>query len=161
MLSSFWTQAQRAYAVREMALGAVISGALSILFVYLVFGGAERVTAKSLMWDAVPQSFMIVLMASLVPGLVTRAKIASGALSGRAKGIPSKAGVCGRAVLAAAVATALALILHALLLPQLAPDGASFTSLLVFKSIYGALLGLTAVALLMQYLFGAGARPSE
>lgn len=161
MWLSSWTRAQRKYAAREMTVGAVISGVLSILFVYLIFGGVQHITAKSLMWDAVPQSFMIVLMASLVPGLLARAKIASGSLPGRSKGVPDIAWLFGRAVMAGVVAALLALALHALLLPRFAPNGVSFASLLVFKPIYGGVLGFVAVMLLMQYLFGEGARLDE
>jgi hypothetical protein len=146
-----WTREQRRYAGREMAVGALISAIISIGFVFLIFGGSKNVSATALTWDAVPQSFMIVLMASLVPGLLARPKIASGSLGARDN--PSAIWICVRAAIVAASTAAIALLLHALILPHLAPRGVEFPHVLIFKIVYGGLLGATAVALLFVHLF--------
>ena len=152
-----WTRDQRAHAGREILLGALISALFSIGFVFLIFGGARQIASRSLMWDAVPQSFMIVLMASLVPGLFARAKIASGVLRTGSGNSPSVKWIVTRALFFALITAALALACHALVLPIVAPQGAVFTHVLIFKLVYGAMLGAAAVALLFRRLFATQA----
>ena len=64
-----------AFLVRETAISVAINAALSAGFCWLVFGGAATVPVwgvTGLVADYVPQAFMIGLMGSLVPGLLTR-----------------------------------------------------------------------------------------
>lgn len=61
--------------LRETALSAVINGVLSVVFFLAVFGVKEPVTLAALAPDFFPQSFMVVLMGSLVPSLLLRRRV--------------------------------------------------------------------------------------
>jgi hypothetical protein len=61
--------------LRETALSAFINGLLSFLFFLAAFGIGRPVAWAALARDGLPQSFMVALMASLVPGLIAAAKL--------------------------------------------------------------------------------------
>lgn len=137
------TRAHRRYIAGEMALGAVINMVLSGAFVFLVFGG--RADAPVAGWvgvaaDAVPQSFMIALMSCIVPTVLTRRRLALGAvapLAGRSR-LPRSVSL--RAMLVAVIVAIVAGAVQAALLP-ITGDRWSFATILSFKLIYGAVLG--------------------
>jgi hypothetical protein len=57
---------------RETVISVIINAALSAAFFLLLFGGDVAVDVTKLGWDFLPQTFMIALMGSLVPALLTR-----------------------------------------------------------------------------------------
>ena len=70
-----------AYIRRETGVSMVINSFLSALFFWLVFRRLDPVPvwgAGKWVFDFAPQSFMIALMSVLVPGALTRRKIATG-----------------------------------------------------------------------------------
>lgn len=134
------TDAHRRYLTTEAAVSAGVNAALSVVFVLLAFGGMAAVGVPALVADAVPQSFMITLMASLVPALLTRKRLARGAIA-PLRGRPRSGGVVMVSLLSAAVVAALAWGLHLALLPLLSPAAVPFGAVLAGKAVYGALLG--------------------
>lgn len=135
--------AQRRYLRIEMTVAAVISAVLSGVFVLLLFGGRDPVPVhgwNGLIVDAVPQGLMIALMSSLIPTLLTRRRVAAGAVrpSGAAHRLPSSLVVrSGMIAVAAGLSSGL---LHWILLP-LAGDAWRFGAVLAMKIAYGAVLG--------------------
>lgn len=67
--------------LRETAISALINGVLSLAFFLAVFGVKEPVTLTALAPDFFPQSFMVVLMGTLVPSLLLRRRVGSPAAS--------------------------------------------------------------------------------
>jgi hypothetical protein len=137
------TEAQRSYIHRETAIGVAINAALSALFAFVVFGGRALVPVDEIVLDALPQSFMIALMATLVPTAITRRRLRAGsiaplpALTSRLPGH-----LLLRGLLVAVVAALVGGALHWLLLPRLAPGAWPFLPLLAYKIVYGGALAL-------------------
>jgi hypothetical protein len=71
------TPAHRRYILVETMISVIINTVISIGFVFLAFGGQDRVAVAALIPDAIPQSFMIGLMSTVVPTLLTRRRVRS------------------------------------------------------------------------------------
>lgn len=103
-----------AYIRRETIVGVVISVAITLLFFLIVFGFSGPVEVwgpGKFVFDFLPQAFMIALMATLAPGLITERKIRRGDLqmiderSRLPKSLPFRAALI--AITAAGVSVAL------------------------------------------------------
>lgn len=138
------TPAQRRYVATEALIGATISALLSIGFVLLLFGRSSFVPvtgAGGLILDGVPQGFAIALMATLVPTLLTRRRLARGTVAP----LPPRrrlgpAGLPARALAAAVAGAALTSGLTALL-PVVGVDVVPMGQVLIAKPFWGLLLG--------------------
>ncbi|MEO9132181.1 MAG: hypothetical protein ABI240_13340 [Sphingomonas sp.] len=145
------TQAQRRYIAVETALGIVINALISIGFVWLVFGGTPRIATRALILDAVPQSFMIALMSTIVPTLLTRRRQRAGLVAG----LPGHTPVflrplLLRATFIAVLAVGVGVAFSACFTTLVAPDGLSFGAALAFKAGYGGALGLIVTPITVQ-----------
>ena len=141
------TNLHKAYLIKESLIGGTISLFISILFVFLVFSTDSLIPingTKGLVFDAIPQSFGIAFMATLMPTLLTRKRIYSGKINkikGRYSRLPHNALV--RSVLVAFVVTMIALTIHFFVFRASSIESLSFINTLIFKALYGALLGTT------------------
>ncbi|UAK22873.1 hypothetical protein [Sphingomonas nostoxanthinifaciens] len=117
------------YLLRECTISAAINTALSLIFFLIVFGLGRPAQIATLRVDVLPQTFMVALMGSLVPGL----------LMARAFGLPR------RPFVLRAVATAIVATIVAGGAAWLATRGSAGTlpalPCLLVKMAYGALLG--------------------
>lgn len=152
------TAAQRRYVATEGAIGAAISAALSIVFVLLLFGGMDRVPVRDLIVDALPQGFAIALMATLVPTLLTRRRLARGTVApvGTKLRVPR---LLPRALLVALFAATAGAALTTGLWPMGIAE-LPLAIVLIGKAVWGLLLGI-AVAATMTFVAlteGVGAR---
>lgn len=127
------------YLYRETAISVAINAVLSLIFFLLVFGTPASVRvagAGGYGMDFVPQSLMIALMASLVPGAIAAAKLRRAGLAAA----EARAALLRRslttALLGAGVGAAIGWLL-ALLLPVAAIP---LVPALFAKILYGALL---------------------
>jgi hypothetical protein len=145
--------AHRRYIAVETAISVAINGAISALMAWLVFGGRDRIPlggGSGVLLDFVPQTFMIALMAVLVPTLITRNRVRAGRIG---LGSPPRLRLPGNLLLRAlAVALSATLIVGgsaALLMYGLHPDMIAFHPLLWLKIVYGMGLALlvTPIAL--------------
>lgn len=135
------TPSHRRYILVETLISVVINAVISIGFVWFAFGGQARVTVAALIPDAIPQSFMIALMSTVVPTLLTRKRIRTGTIAAMSQNFPKLLrSLPVRALTAAVAATLAGLATHSVVLTTLAPDGLSFGATLAFKAIYGAML---------------------
>jgi len=133
--------AQRRYILIETLISVVINTVISIGFVWFAFGGQQHITVAALIPDAIPQSFMIALMSTVVPALLTRRRVREGAIAALSRTYPKLLrSLPVRALAAAVVATMVGLATHSAVLTILAPDGLSFGTTLALKAIYGAIL---------------------
>ena len=135
------TPEQRGYLRKETAVAVAINAGFSALFAWLVFGG-RAATAQEVALDALPQSFAIALMTTLVPTLITRRRLRAGAVAplAPAKGWPRN--LLLRALLVGALAALIGFALHWLAVRPLGPEEWRFEVLLPYKVAYGALLAL-------------------
>jgi hypothetical protein len=137
---------------------------LSVLFFLLVFGRMEAIPVEGnpgLVVDALPQTFMVVFMTTLVQTLLTRQRFRKGqlqALDGR--GAPLPANLFVRSLAIAVLATVVASALQALLLPSLTPAQWPFMTALIYKGLYGALVGMAVSRLILPAALRDGARPA-
>jgi hypothetical protein len=153
------TPVQAAYLRRETLISAAINLALSVAFTFLAFGGQARIGWAALAWDALPQSFAITLMATLVPTLLTRKRLRTGTIAPLSTSYgKGRHNAFVRALILALVATAIAGLLHYVLLP-LGPAKWSFAAVLAYKSIYGALLGAGIGHVAVRSALASGGEP--
>jgi hypothetical protein len=137
------TDAQRRYVRTEMIVATIINAILSIVFMLIVFGGQPIVAVGGrggLIVDSIPQTAMIALMSMLVPSLLTRRRLKTGRIAPLPEPSRWPRTVLVRSVLVATVAAAIAWVLHALLMPLVGPLW-PFLPALLFKAVYGAILG--------------------
>lgn len=140
-------QETKAWLKRETAVSIVINTALSAGFFFLAFGGQDPVQlwgAGQWIFDFLPQSFMIALMSSLVPGALARrarkdGKLAydpgaGGAMIAR---LPDR--LITHALVMAVVAAALGTALMAAVFLAIGLDALPKMSALLLKMAYGAI----------------------
>jgi hypothetical protein len=148
----------RRYIRNETAVSMAINAVLSAAFTGLIFGRRAVVApdgAGGYAVDFVVQSFIVILMSTLVPSLITHARLKSGKLAWAQGARPGKP-PWPRALL---VATVGAVVLGG------AAAAASFLAgaqpiavLLVVKTVYGALLALAFTPLALRATLAAGFR---
>lgn len=151
--------AQRRYIAIEATIGAVISGVLSLAFCFLIFGGMRQVPvsgAPGLLIDALPQSFMIALMATIVPTLLTRSRVQRGTVAPReaATRIIPKNVLLRSLLVATAVAAAAVMLAALLLLAQ--PESYPFEAIALAKTGYGTILGGIVAAMATRMALADG-----
>jgi hypothetical protein len=135
------TPAHRRYILVETMISVIINTVISIGFVFLACGGQDRVAVAALIPDAIPQSFMIGLMSTVVATLLTRRRVRAGAIAAMSRTFPRLLGSLPvRALVAALAATLAGLATHFVVLTTLAPDGLSLGATFAFKAIFGAIL---------------------
>jgi hypothetical protein len=147
------TRAHRNYTAVEMAVSVVINGTLSLVFAWLIFGGRPAVGLwglPGLALDFIPQSLMVALMSTIVPTLLTRARLRRGKLVGCAPGhsrLPQNLFVRALAITFASMVAGSAVAV--LLLKLLASQPLPITAVYAIKVAYGGMLGavVTGIAL--------------
>jgi len=141
---------QRRYVAVETVISMVINTLISVGFVYLAFGGTGWIATAALIPDALPQSFMIALMGTIVPALLTRKRMRAGIVDGLDRQVPKLLrSLPALALLVAFVAAIAGLAVHAAVLINFAPNGLSFGTALAFKAIFGGMLaGIVTLATL-------------
>lgn len=131
------------YIRKETAISMAINGTLSAAFFLLVFEWGSPVPLWGVgnwVFDFLPQSFMIALMATLVPGAIADRKLRSGKLS--PSGVPTRLprSLAARAVLLALASALGGTALVAALAALSAASAIDWNAALANKIAYGALL---------------------
>jgi hypothetical protein len=133
------------YVRRETMISVVINVALSLGFFLLLFGRTDPIPVWGLgkyAFDFVPQSFMIALMSTVVPGILAIRRRRAG-LVARVESpprLPRK--LLQRALLVALLAVLLGAGLAALILSAIGIDTIAWTPALAFKLLYGGALAI-------------------
>ncbi len=147
-------QAQQKHLLRETAVSVVINAFLSAFFVWLIFGGRAQVPlwgSSGLARDFIPQTFVIALMATLVPSAITRKRLRNGQLGpGRTRATKLPRNLFVRALLFAIAVTAAAVPAVVAILGVGAIKSLPFASVLILKVGYGALLALIVTSLALR-----------
>ncbi len=136
------------YILTETAISVAINVLLSEAFAWLIFHAVNPVPAPAILRDAIPQTVMVAFMGSLVPGLITRARLRTGQIPRFPSAIFFIRNPFFRALTLALVAVLVGVPSCAFLIPSLWPQGLIFSSLLWMKGMYGALVAalITPVA---------------
>ena len=141
------------YIIVETLIGMVINAAISAGFAFFVFGARDEVGlwgADGLALDFVPQTFMVALMSALVPSLLTRRRVAAGAIHARGTPSPLPRNLLLRALLLALLATILLGGGATIILAFLLSGPVAFGILLPFKIAYGALVSALVTPLALR-----------
>lgn len=134
------------YIATEVAISALINGALSLLAAWLVFGGREAIEAagpRGFAMDFLPQTFMVALMSTLVPTWLTRRRVRSGQLERvpwPVSRLPRNAVL--RALSLALASTAVLGLAAMMLSPAVWTGSLLLPGLLALKVAYGVLLSV-------------------
>ena len=143
-ISPGMTAAHSAYIRVETVVSVVINVVLTVVFVFVSFGGRSFVDLDGpagILRDAIPQNVITVFMSLLVPTWLTRKRCSAGAiapLGGGTGRLPSN--VVLRALVLAIAVAVVAVPLTWAILPVVSPPVWSFWPLLAFKAAYSALL---------------------
>lgn len=133
------------YIRRETLVNVAINCFFAALFFFVVFGGQDRVPVWGLgnwVFDFIPQSFMIALLGTIIPGALAAKRLRAGAVQAFVRPSPLPRNLLLRALLLAVVsavigATAVALLMTATDAGHLEPLPA-----LLLKIGYAALLSV-------------------
>jgi hypothetical protein len=133
----------RRVVLTEASIGGVFSAVISLGFCLLIFGRQQRVPVvglHGLIVDALPQTFMIALMATLVPTLLTQSRLRRGLIPARiGSSVPARWGALLNSITVAVGATLLMVGLHLILL--VGPASFGFVWVATAKTLYGFTLG--------------------
>lgn len=135
---------QDVYIRKETLVSMVINGVLSAFFFLLVFGLAESVAVWGMgnwVFDFLPQSFMITLMSTLVPGALTAKRLKAGVIEPGSFGTRLPRSLLLRALLLAVLAAAIGTALVAGLAVLAGVKEMGLAQALSFKVAYGIALG--------------------
>lgn len=143
------------YKCVETAIGAVINGLFSLLFVFLVFGGLDIIPMQGdsgLLLDSIPQGLAIGFMGTFFPSFLTRKRIRNGQLHVNVQAahntwLPVHPVI--RALVFAIIGATLSLSFFAVLTFVLNIVTLAFVSTVVVKTLWGLCLGglVTAITI--------------
>ncbi len=145
----------QSYVRRETLIGCAFNAVLSVVFAFVVFHGVERIPlwgAQGLAVDLVPTVFMITLVGNLIVTFVTRQRVRAGSVAPLAP--PARSWLPRRAVprmlLLAALTTIVIVPLSVAVLLLLGIDSMQFGNFVVFKIVYGAVVGALTAPLVIR-----------
>lgn len=133
-----------AYLRKETLISMLINGVLSLAFFLLVFGRSVSIPVWGLgnwVFDYLPQSFMITLMSTLVPGALTAKRVKSGTLQPAPYNSRLPHSVVPRALVLAVITAPLGTIMIALASRLTGLEVINWTPALILKVVYGVVLG--------------------
>jgi hypothetical protein len=142
---------QRQYLAKETASSGVVNGVLNFAAAHLIFHGSIRIPTTgpgSLLRDSIGETFIVTALSVLIPSLVTRHRQRVGSLPVSRVTQPTPASqLYVRAIVIALIFTGVFVSINALALPVIFPNGVSFSNVLLFKTLYGAVIGSLATSL--------------
>ncbi len=151
----------RRYIVFETCLTVLINIGFAIAAAVITFHGERWIYVSGrhgLVIDAIPQTFMGVLMTVLALLLITGLRLERGKF-GEVKPRLALRHVIGIALLSAVACTLLCVGLLALTLPRIDLGGMSYVAMLGFKTVYSAALAAIITPLVLLMIFRGRARP--
>lgn len=158
------TPHHRQYLLVETLISVVINSALSLFFAWVVFGRRELIGIAGptgLALDFLPQTFMVALMSTLIPGLLTRKRVRESRIAQLGPApmrLPHNPLL--RSLLVATVATMILGCSALLLTTVLATDPMPRASVYLLKIVYGAIISapITLLTLRCALADGSGNR---
>ncbi len=136
------------YLTVETASSAVCNGLLNWLSAYALFHKRSLIPTggpTGLVRDSLGETFFVISLSILIPQLIARQRRRAGTLPDAGDGHAIRTGnLYVRAFAVGLIVTLLCWAPNAFLLPRLLPDGASLHNVLLFKTLYGIVLGAIA-----------------
>src|SRR5271155_257549 len=142
------------YLAVETATSGLVNGILNFVAAFAIFHGRGRVATTGpggLLRDTIGETFIVTALSVLIPSLIARQRRRAGTLptSGGRRASPAS-NLYVRAIVAGLIFTCVCVPCSALLLPLIFPNGVSFGNVLLFKTLYGVVVGSIATLLAVQ-----------
>ena len=142
------------YLAVETASSWLCNGMLNFASAFAIFHGRTRIPAtglRGLVGDTIGETFIVTALSVLIPSLIARKRRRTGTLPVSGDGHTAPAGnLYVRAMVTALIFTCVCVPFNAFLLPRIFTDGVSFRNVLLFKTLYGAVIGSIATALAVR-----------
>lgn len=133
-----------AYIRKETLISMLINGVLSLVFFLIVFDRSATLPVWGFgnwVFDYLPQSFMIALMSTLVPGALTAKRLKSGTLKPAPYNSRLPSSIVARAIVMAVFTAPLGTVVIALATRLAGLEAIGWMYALALKVMYGAGLG--------------------
>ena len=131
---------------------------LNFAAAYAIFHAHNRIPATgsgSLLQDSIGETFIVTTLSVLIPSLIARSRRRAGTLPVFGVNRPSReSNLYVRAIVTGLIFTAVLVPCNWLLLPRIFPNGVSFANVLLFKTLYGAVVGSLATFLAVRKMLG-------
>ncbi len=140
------------YVLIESTGSGIVNGILNCAAAYVLFRGRNLIPASGpvgLVRDSIGETFLVVSLSYMVAALISRQRRRAGTLPvrGDAKHAPAPGNIYLWSFGLGIIFTCVLVPLNALLLPRLSPNGFTLTEVILFKTIFGAVLGFIATIL--------------
>ena len=140
------------YMLVESTGSGIVNGLLNFAAAYLLFRGRTLIPASGpvgLVRDSIGETFLVVSLSYMVAALISRQRRRAGTLPARpgAMRAPARGNIYLWSFGLGLVFTCVFVPLNALLLPRVSPNGFTLTQVILFKTIFGAVLGSIATLL--------------
>ena len=148
------------YLFVETAMSGLVNGILNFAAAFAIFHGRSVVPASgpsSLLKDTIGETFLVTALSTLIPTLIARQRRRAGTLPTPEDGQPTPiSNIYIRSIVIGLIFTVVCVSCNAMLFPRLFPDGVSFRTVLLFKTLYGAFLGSIATFFALQRALNEG-----
>lgn len=141
------------YVRRETAVSVIINCVLTIVLFFVVFGGLRAVPvwgSGGWVFDFLPQSFMIALMSTLVPGFIAQRKVRAGTVATIPATTPLPRNLLIRALVLAIGSAVLGTAIVAMVASGAQQASLPFAVALLLKVVYGAILAAVVTPLALR-----------
>ena len=142
------------YLAIETASSGLVNGLLNFAAAYAIFHAHNRIPAAgpgSLLRDSIGETFIVSTLSVLIPSLIARNRRRAGTLPlARDRRTSRVSNLYVRAIVTGLIFTCVLVPCNWLLLPRMFPNGVSFASVLLFKTLYGAVVGSLATFLAVR-----------
>jgi hypothetical protein len=148
------------YLAGETAGSGLVNGILNFAAAFAIFHSRSLVPTTgpaSLLRDLIGETFLVTALSVLIPSLIARHRRRAGTLPISPERRPAPAGnLYLRAIVAGLLFTCVFVPCNAFLLPWMFPSGVSFRNVLLFKTLYGTVLGSIATFLAVRKALNEG-----
>lgn len=142
------------YLAIETVSSGLVNGLLNFAAAYAIFHAHNRIPATgpaSLLRDSIGETFIVSTLSVLIPSLIARSRRRAGTLPVFVDRRASrKSNLYVRAIVTGLIFTCVLVPCNALSLPRMFPNGVSFANVLLFKTVFGAVVGSLATFLAVR-----------
>ena len=136
------------YLIVETAMSGLVNGILNFGAAFAIFHGHSQIPTtgpQSLLRDTIGETFLVSALSVLVPSLIARHRRRAGTLPVyEDRHLSPARHLYGLAFVAGLIFTCVGVSANAWLLPKMFPSGVSFHNVLLFKTLYGVVIGSIA-----------------
>jgi len=135
------------YLYIETAMSALCNAILNYAAAFAIFHGRSLIPATgpdSLLRDSIGEAFLVTFLSVLFPSLIARHRRRTGALPAPVEKPTPAGNLYVRALITGLVFTCVFVACNALLLPRIFPNGVVYKDVLLFKTIFGTVIGAIA-----------------